>query len=110
MRPPSMRLSAQDRRFGRAPIANSPNWDDPVDDLATRRQWRRTQILTVAVAAAMVVALALGGWVYTLVQQRETLVAQGQAATRAVARERALLSAPDAKVVTPARPAPGTPS
>ena len=98
MRPPSMRLSAQDRRFNTA--SNSPDWDEPVDDLATRRQWRRSRILTVAVAAAMVVALALGGWVYTLVQQREALVAQGEAATRAIARERALLSAPDAKVVT----------
>ncbi len=97
MRPPSMRLDDRNRRFSVA--EDSPDWDDPVDDLAEKRQWRRTRILTVAVAAAMVVALALGGWVYTLVQQREALVAQGLAATEAAQRERELISAPDAKVV-----------
>lgn len=97
MRPSSMRLGPQNRRFSVAP--DSPDWDVPVDDLAEKRQWRRTRILTMAVAAAMVVALALGGWVYALVQQREALTAQREAATAAVERERNLLSAPDAKVV-----------
>ena len=64
-----------------------------------------------AVAAAMVVALALGGWVYTLIQQREALTAQREAATATVQRERDLLSAPDAKVVASRTPAvPATPS
>ena len=95
MRPASMRLSGPRFRVG----ADSPDWDDPVDDLAEKRQWRRTRILTVAVAAAMVVALALAGWVYTLVQQRDDLAAQREAASVAIQRERDLLSAPDAKVI-----------
>ena len=97
MRPSSMRLGPQNHRFSVA--KDSPDWDDPVDDLAEKRQWRRTRILTGAVAAAMLVALALGGWVYNLIQQREALIAQGEVASATVQRERDLLSAPDAKVV-----------
>jgi anti-sigma factor RsiW len=63
----------------------------PVDELALRRQRRRTRILTAAVAAVMVVALALGGWVYTLVQNRQAQVAEA-------ALETQLFSAPDVKI------------
>lgn len=101
MRPPSTRLSGSSRRF--SVDGDSPDWDVPVDDPADKRQWRRSRILTVAVAAALVVALALGGWVYTLVQQRDTLTAQREAATRTIQRERDLLSAPDARVITETR-------
>jgi hypothetical protein len=59
-----------------------------VDELALRRQQRRTRILTGAVAAVMVVALALGGVVYSLVQSRSSQVAEA-------ALETQLFSAPD---------------
>ena len=59
-----------------------------VDELALRRQQRRTRVLTVLVAAVMVAAVALGGVVYTLVQSRQAQVAQQAAETE-------LLTAPD---------------
>lgn len=62
----------------------------PVDELALRRQRRMTRLLSLAVAAAMVVALALGGWMVNLVQQRDAQIASITAETQ-------LLSAPDAK-------------
>jgi hypothetical protein len=61
-----------------------------VDELALRRQQRRTRILTGAVAAVMVVALALGGVVYSLVQSRTSQVAEATLETQ-------LFSAPDVK-------------
>jgi len=60
----------------------------PVDELALRRQRRRTRILSVLVAAAMLAAVALGGVVYTLAQGRQAQVAQQAAETE-------LLTAPD---------------
>jgi Anti-sigma-K factor rskA, C-terminal/Putative zinc-finger len=60
----------------------------PVDELALRRQRRRTRILSVLVAAVMAAAVALGGVVYTLVQSRQAQVAQQAAETE-------LLTAPD---------------
>ncbi len=60
----------------------------PVDELALRRQQRRTRILSVLVAAVMAAALALGGVVYGLVQSRQAQVAQQTAETE-------LLTAPD---------------
>ena len=60
----------------------------PVDELALRRQRRRTRILIALVAAVMAAAVALGGVVYTLVQSRQTQVAQQAAETE-------LLTAPD---------------
>lgn len=63
----------------------------PVDELALRRQRRLTRVLSLAVAAAMVVALALGGWVVNLVQQRDAQIAASSAETQ-------LYGAPDVKV------------
>jgi hypothetical protein len=63
-----------------------------IDELALRRRRRSSRILTLAVAAAMVIALSLGGWVVSLVQQRQAQVAESNLETQ-------LLSAPDAKVV-----------
>jgi hypothetical protein len=60
----------------------------PVDELALRRQRRRTRILSILVAAVMAAAVALGGVVYTLVQSRQAQVAQQAAETE-------LLTAPD---------------
>jgi hypothetical protein len=62
-----------------------------VDELALRRQRRRTRILTAAVAAVMVIAVSLGGWVYTLVQNRQAQVAEATLETQ-------LFSAPDVKI------------
>ena len=91
IRPPELRL-AQRRR-------PAPDWDRPVDALAERRQWRRTRILTAAVAAVLVIALGLGGWVANLVQRQQALTAGQELAAANSQRERALLSAPDARVV-----------
>lgn len=57
------------------------------DELALRRQRRTTRLLSLAVAAALLVALALGGWVATLVRQQTTMTAASQ--------EAELLRAPD---------------
>jgi anti-sigma factor RsiW len=61
------------------------------DDLANRRSRRTDRILTILVAAALVVALAFSGWVYVSWQENQTQVSQAQ-------RETDLLTAPDAKV------------
>lgn len=62
----------------------------PVDELALRRQQRRTRVLRVLVAAVVAAALALGGVVYGLVNARQAQVAQQAAETE-------LLTAPDVK-------------
>jgi hypothetical protein len=62
----------------------------PVDELALRRQQRRTRVLSVLVAAVVAAALALGGVVYGLVNARQAQVAQQTAETE-------LLTAPDVK-------------
>jgi Anti-sigma-K factor rskA, C-terminal/Putative zinc-finger len=59
-----------------------------MDELALRRQRRRTRILGVLVAAVVAAAVALGGVVYTLVQGQQAQVAQQAAETE-------LLTAPD---------------
>jgi anti-sigma-K factor RskA len=64
----------------------------PVDELALRRQRRLTRVLSLAVAAALVVALGMGGWVVSLTQ-RETPVATSTLETE-------LLNAPDVKGYT----------
>jgi hypothetical protein len=62
----------------------------PVDELALRRQQRRTRVLRVLVAAVVAATLALGGVVYGLVNARQAQVAQQAAETE-------LLTAPDVK-------------
>ncbi len=65
-----------------------------------RRRRRLTRVLTGLAAAAVVVALALGGVVYQLAQQRQALVAQQQMLVAGAQQETELLSAPDLEVVT----------
>jgi hypothetical protein len=67
----------------------------PVDELALRRQRRRTRILGVLVAAVMAAAVALGGVVYTLIQGQQAQVAQQAAETE-------LLTAPDVQTYSAA--------
>ncbi|RYZ28683.1 MAG: anti-sigma factor, partial [Propionibacteriaceae bacterium] len=62
------------------------------DELALRRSNRRSRVLSVLVAAVSVVALALGGTVYSLARQQQAPLAGAAADT-------ALLVAPDAKIV-----------
>lgn len=64
----------------------------PTDELAVRRQRRMTRVMSLAVAAVTVVALALGGWVVSLSQR------QPQVAT--VTAETELLRAPDLRAYT----------
>jgi hypothetical protein len=75
------------------PAAERAPADRPIDELALRRQQRRTRILSVLVAAVVAAALALGGVVYGLVQARQSQVAQQAAETE-------LLTAPDVKTYT----------
>ncbi len=70
---------------------------EPVDELALRRQRRTARLLALAVAATVVVALAMGGWVLNLRQQRQAQVADAAAQTQ-------LLAAPDAKVYAKSMP------
>ncbi|HEY5821319.1 MAG TPA: anti-sigma factor [Propionibacteriaceae bacterium] len=63
----------------------------PVDELAVRRDRRRTRILSLAVAAVTVIALSLGGWAFSLVQNQQSQVADSAAQTQ-------LYSAPDVKI------------
>lgn len=73
--------------------------NEQADDLGlrrARRAGRRQRILFGLVAAAAVVALALGGLVVNLTQQHQAAVAAQSAAQR----ETDLLSAPDARVIT----------
>nr|WP_269449716.1 anti-sigma factor [Auraticoccus cholistanensis] len=64
----------------------------PDDELARRRQARLTRLLTGLAAAAVVVALALGGWAVSLQQRVAEVTAQEQLVTE-------VLTAPDATVV-----------
>lgn len=66
------------------------------DELELRRQRRRSRILSGLVAAMLMVAVGLGGVVYTLVQQRQDQAAQiAQRFT-----EEQVIRAPDARLVT----------
>ncbi len=74
----------------------------PIDELAVRRTrsaGRRQRMLVALVAAATVVALALGALVVNLTQQHQANVAAQSAAQR----ETTLLAAPDARVLTQTR-------
>ena len=62
------------------------------DDLTVRRQRRTTRLLSLAVAAALVVALSLGAWVVTLTRN--------PAPVAATTLETQLLQAPDLRAYT----------
>jgi anti-sigma factor RsiW len=63
------------------------------DDVDVRRTRRTDRLLTVLVAAALVVALAFSGWVYVSWQANQTQTSEAQQETN-------LLTAKDVKVIT----------
>jgi anti-sigma factor RsiW len=63
----------------------------PVDELALHRARRRTRLLSLAVAAAMVVALAMGGWAVSLSSRQQQQIA-------APSLETQVYRAPDVKI------------
>ena len=75
-------------------------WDSqPVDEVQLRRQRRRRRILTGLVAALLILAVGLGGVVYTLVQQHQAVVAERKAEVAQKTFEEQLLRAEDVQVV-----------
>ncbi|WP_375425592.1 anti-sigma factor domain-containing protein [uncultured Friedmanniella sp.] len=74
-----------------APVVYSPHRAMPVDELAIRRAQRRNRVLSLAVAAAMVVALAMGGWAVSLTQKQQNQIA-------APSLETQVYNAPDVKI------------
>lgn len=82
--PEPLSISPTPRRAAAAPV---------VDELAQRRQRRATRLLSLAVAAAMVIALSVGGWAINLVQDRQAQVAEAGLLTE-------LMTAPDRKDYT----------
>jgi anti-sigma-K factor RskA len=94
--PPALRnaiLSGLDEVRQLPPLHGDARQVQPhvVDDLALRRSSRRTRVLSALVAAVSVVALALGGVVYSLGQQ--------QAPVAGPSPDTSLLAAPDAQIV-----------
>jgi len=92
---------AEDGPVPVAALAARGSGADPVDELALRRASRRARVLSVLVAAVSVLALALGGVVYSLTRQAEAPIA-GPPATQAPQVDPSLLAAPDAEIL-PAR-------
>ena len=68
--------------------ADEPEPAARVDELAVRRQRRRSRVLSGLVAAMLALTVGLGGVVYTLVQARQAQVAQ-------ISLEQQLYAAPD---------------
>lgn len=71
-----------------------------VDELALRRASRRARLLSVLVAAVTVVALALGGVVFSLARHQQAPVAGGRPTTSTPQVDPSLLAAPDAKIIS----------
>jgi anti-sigma-K factor RskA len=70
-----------------------------VDELALRRASRRARVLSVLVAAVTVVALALGGVVYSLARQAQSPGVAVPQLPQGPQVDPSLLAAPDAKIV-----------
>ncbi|MDQ1484075.1 MAG: hypothetical protein QOF35_2151 [Actinomycetota bacterium] len=93
--PPESPPPTEDKSAPAGPLTSAG--DAPhvlVDDkLTVRRQRRSARMLAFALAAALVAALGLGGWVVNLVQSQHAQVAESTLETQ-------LLSAPDARIYT----------
>lgn len=70
-----------------------------VDELAMRRASRRARVLSVLVAAVTVVALALGGVVYSLARQDQSPPVASPPVTQGPQVDPSLLAAPDSKIL-----------
>jgi Anti-sigma-K factor rskA len=73
---------------------DGPGTASRVDEVALRRQRRRSRVLTGLVAALLAVAVGLGGVVYTLIQERQAEVAS-------ISLEQQLYAAPDVRFTDP---------
>jgi anti-sigma factor RsiW len=93
----AMASSADDQP--EAPPVPVPTPVDPVDELALRRASRRTRVLSFLVAAVTVVALALGGVVYSLARQAQTPPVAEPPVSQGPQVDPSLLGAPDAKIL-----------
>lgn len=69
----------------------TPHTPAPLDELAARRARRLPRVFALVAAAALVIALGLGGWVVNLVQQQQT-----QSASVSLSSQ--ILNAPDATI------------
>ena len=72
---------------------------DPLDELALRRASRRARALSFAVAAVTVVALALGGVVYSLARQADAPPVASPPVSQGPQVDPSLLAAPDAEIL-----------
>ncbi|MGI3782171.1 MAG: anti-sigma factor domain-containing protein [Janthinobacterium lividum] len=70
-----------------------------VDELALRRASRRARVLSVLVAAATVVALALGGVVYSLARRDQSPPVASPPVTQGPQVDPSLLAAPDSRIL-----------
>lgn len=82
-----------------APVSVAQGRDLGVDELALRRASRRARVLSVLVAAVTVVALALGGVVYSLARQAQTPPVAEPPVAQGPQVDPSLLGAPDAKIL-----------
>ena len=94
-RPRRALVSAEPYEIDPPASAPAPVHDPVVDELALRRTSRRARVLSVLVAAVTVVALALGGVVYSLARQQQPVVAGPAPSTSAPQVDPSLLSAPE---------------
>lgn len=81
------------------PVARPADPTSEVDELALRRAGRRARLLSVLVAAVTVVALALGGVVYSLARQAEAPPVASPQLPAGPQVDPSLLAAPDARII-----------
>lgn len=93
---PSREVDEPERVAVPVPVAAAAE----VDELALRRASRRARVLSVLVAAVTVVALALGGVVYSLARQAEAPPVAGPQIPQGPQVDPSLLAAPDAKILS----------
>lgn len=96
---PASSVLTPDEHTSRESLATLNRSDDsasadapaPTDELAARRARRLPRVFALVAAAALVIALGLGGWVVNLVQQQQT-----QSASETLSSQ--ILNAPDATI------------
>jgi anti-sigma-K factor RskA len=81
------------------PVSRPADPTPPVDEIALRRANRRARLLSVLVAAVTVLALALGGVVYSLARQAEAPPVASPQVPAGPQVDPSLLAAPDAQII-----------